>query len=204
MSVYWMTESMFWWRRGNDSSQPLRDSFGILSNQEKSAEILNFNVAAKSTTGLIPEQCNTFIISLLKSLVLLQIHNFQWFSRPAGTLCLHTFSTLTNTHSNVPHTRWNRVVVAVCVAMAACCCSDVVERRSSLTRHPMCLRCHWPAGVTWEQSSQSAGKSTLCELKACQHCEQRRRGKEMQWWRDWVRISCPPSQQKESVLEFNL
>lgn len=48
-----------------------------------------------------------------------------------------------------------------------------MERRSSLTRHQMCLRCHWPAGVTWDQSSQWAGKSTLCELKACQHCEQR-------------------------------
>lgn len=74
----------------------------------------------------------------------------------------------------------------VCVAMAACCCSDVVERRSSLTRHQMCLRRDWPGGVTWEQSSQWGGKSTLCELKACQHCEQRRRGKEMQWWRGFL------------------
>lgn len=85
------------------------------------------------------------------------------------------------------HTHWNSVVVAVCVAMAACCCSDVVERRSSLTRHQMCLLCDWPAGVTWELSSQWGRKSTFCELKACQHCEQRRRGKrdavmERAWW----------------------
>ena len=85
------------------------------------------------------------------------------------------------------HTHWNSVVVAVCVAMAACCCSDVVERRSSLTRHQMCLFCDRLAGVTWELSSQSGRKSTFCELKACQHCEQRRRGKrdavmERAWW----------------------
>lgn len=86
-----------------------------------------------------------------------------------------------HTHAH-RHTHWNSVVVAVCVAMAACCCSDVVEPCSCLTRHQMCLLCDWPAGVTWERSSQSGRKSTFCELKACQHCEQRR-GKEMQWWK---------------------
>ena len=68
------------------------------------------------------------------------------------------------------------LVLAVCVAMAACCCSDVAERRSGLTRHPMCLPRDWPGGwVTLRRRSQSGGKSTLCELKACQRCAQRRR-----------------------------
>lgn len=48
----------------------------------------------------------------------------------------------------------------------------------------MCLYFHWLAGITWEQSIQSSGKSTLCELKACQHCEQRG---EKERWSDGIR-----------------
>ena len=92
-------------------------------------------------------------------------------------------------HTNTKDRVVLALALAVCVAMAACCCSDVAERRSRLTRHPMCLQRYWPGGwVTLRQHSQSGGKSTLCELKACQHCEQRRRRGEdgcsegKAWW----------------------